>query len=93
MARSLGEAIGELKRGLKKFRPGSLLSLMKEQGFVVKETGEGWLLHHPDLAADQLRLISVANPHGRQKGNVVRPGYVKNCLRALERLEELREEE
>ena len=87
MRRTLREAIEWLKQNRAKCRATDLLKAMSEQGCGYKKTKDGWIIWHEQVAVPQ---ANVANPHGKAKGNVVKPAYVKGCWRLLEALEDLK---
>ncbi len=69
-----------------------LKTLMDAWGFKVKKKKYGYNFPHPELKRQpNLTLPSVHIPHGKGKAeNKVDPQGVKNCVKAIDKLLEMR---
>jgi hypothetical protein len=84
----LYEVLRELLQRKKNLSFDELCRLLRIGGCRIKETKDGFLVSHTQVPGF---MPSVARPHGRAAGNVVRPVYVGKCIRLIELVIEAKE--
>jgi hypothetical protein len=78
---NLEQVLRELRRRKKGLAYDELRRLLQMAGCRIRDTKDGFLVSHPHVRG---YMPTVAKPHGRAAGNVVRPVYAGKCIRLIE---------
>ena len=78
---NLEQLLRELRRRKKGLAHDELRRPLQMAGCRIRDTRDGFLVSHPYIRG---YMPTVAKPHGRAAGNVVRPVYVGKCIRLIE---------
>lgn len=78
----------KIRSGPRNVKPNKLKKLMRLWGFIPKDTKDGALYYHPQLPVEIIRV--VYHREGSQENKVLEC-YVKNCIKAIDKLVDIQE--
>lgn len=79
----------KIQNGLHNATMDDILGLMSHRGFQARKSAHGYIFFHQKIQSRA--MPHVAEPHGKE--NKVKAKYVKECLEAIELLNEMEDEE